>query len=263
MYRYRSGANQATNPRAYAYPDGMAQTYNSYSVDKLSQEMVQRMHHSENLGNAWERVVNEVFTPGRKLMLQGQLKNKPENGMQNIGLFEVKETNALSSASYVKLVKRQGAELFEGETPQSEFLLLVQLSFHTSDAPPISDSGPQCYTLTGKGEWSSDGIGKPYKHGAYWATLWYKSSELADVCLGFSESWSTVQKRVPVMNALNRWYTDASQRTWAPGGLAYKELHKTYEDGFDKRLRNLQEQQAVAGEQNVKRHRVERIDPLS
>ena len=253
LYRYRSGADQATNPRAYEYPNGMARTYNSHSVDKLSEEMVQRLGHDENLQDAWIRIANEVFTPGRKLMLEGQLKNKPENGIQTIGLFEVKETKAeiwrhyLHSAN-VRLFKRQGAELVEGETPQTEFLLNVYLSVHKSDAPPISDDGPQCYTLTGEGAWSSEGMAKPYKHGAYYAklmtpfTLPYGSIEIANVCLGFSESWSTVQKKVPVINALNRWYTDAVERSHAPGGLSHKALLETYKEGFDDRRQQLEEQ---------------------
>ena len=244
IYRYRSAA-QATNPRAYAYPNGFAEPYNSHSVDKLSQEIVQRLHQDENLGDAWVRVINDVFTPGRKLMLEGQLTNKPEEGMKNIGLFEVKATSAYKGGAIVTLFKRQGARLVEGETPESEFTLRLQFSFHTSDAPPISDSGPQCYTLTGTGAWSGSDIGMPYKHGAYWATLWYqKVFRIADVCLGFSESWKTVRKRVPVVPVL-KWYRDAAERTWAPGGLAYEELAPEYEDGFDKRREELKRQRGM------------------
>ena len=260
LYRYRSGQ---TNPRAYEYPNGMAQPYNSYSVDKLSEEMVKRLNHDhdENLADAWVRIANEVFTPGRKLMLEGKLGSKPENGIQKIGLFEVKEMQAWPPSTYtlyksaiahVKLFKRQGAELVEGETPETVFLLTVSLLVHKSDAPPIYDGGPQCYTLTGEGPYSSSGMAKPYKHGAYYANLWVNDIDIAKVCLGFSESWSTVKKKVPVINALNRWYTDAVETSYAPGGLSHNALLDTYRDGFDGRRQQLEEQ---LEEQRRKRQR--------
>lgn len=259
LYR-AAGAADAAHPRAYEYPDGTARPYNSDDVDTFNREIADTLGN-DNISLAWTRVVNEVFALGKKIKLEGQLSSVPSEGkgIQKLGTFEVikhrwvdvsvwTEPQAWLGTAHL-LVRRVAGPALPGMSQNEEFSLNVSYNQYVPDNPdapdeqPI-DEGPQCYTLTGDGLWSLSGMAKPFRHGAYHATLWTQNGtrKVAEVCVAGRDLWRMVRRKMrPRIRALSLvmpdapWPSRARERVWKPGGAGAAELFSTaHKRGFKK-----------------------------